>query len=31
MKDLMENNPSYPNLTAQHTIDEKIGRGDGNT
>ena len=26
MKDLMENNPSYPNLTAQHTIDEKIGR-----
>ena len=26
MKDLMENNPSYPNLTAQHTIDERIGR-----
>ena len=26
MKDLMENNPSYPNLTAQYTIDEKIGK-----
>ena len=23
---LMENNPSYPNLIAQHTIDDEIGK-----
>lgn len=26
MKKLMENNPSYPNLTAQHTIDDEVGK-----
>ena len=26
MKKLMENNPSYPNLTVQHTIDDEVGK-----
>ena len=26
MQKLMENNPSYPNLTAQYTIDDEVGK-----
>ena len=26
LKELMENNPSYPNLTAQYTIDDEKGK-----